>query len=117
VKPPGGCAGVKPVSTQGHEAHSNKEITMTQTITTITTWTETIDALRERDKRLNAAAACPLSPFPTVSNGFTIATSFLYDAQRVAEGEKPISHGRESETAETLLASAREWARSKRCLR
>lgn len=83
---------------------------MTQTHT-ITTWTETIDALRERDTRLNAAAACPLSPFPTVSNGFTLAVSYLYDALRVVEGEKPISHDRESETAETLLASARECAR------
>ena len=58
---------------------------MTQTHT-ITTWTERINRLRERDTRLNAAAACPPLEFPTVSNGFTIATSFLYDAQRVAEG-------------------------------
>ncbi len=84
---------------------------MTHTIRTITTWTETIDDLRKRDTRLNAAAACPLSPFPTVSNGFTLATSFLYDAQRVVEGERPLSFDREGETAERLFSSAREWAR------
>ncbi len=84
---------------------------MTHTITTIATWTETIDALRERDTRLNAAAACPPLEFPTVSNGFTIATSLLYDALRVVEGERPLSFDREGESAERLFSSAREWAR------
>ena len=84
---------------------------MTQTHT-ITTWTETIDALRERDTRLNAAAACPPLEFPTVSNGFTIATSFLYDAQRVAEGEEsPLSPEREGKSASALFEEARDWAR------
>ena len=86
-------------------------MTQTHTIHAVTTWTETIDALRERDKRLNAAAACPPLAFPTMSNGFTIATSFLYDALRVVEGGRPLSFDRGGQTAEALFESAREWAR------
>ena len=86
-------------------------MTQTHTIHTITTWTETIDALRKHDTRLNAAAACPPLAFPTVSNGFTIATSFLYDAQRVVEGERPLSFDRDGETAEALFESALVWAK------
>jgi len=86
-------------------------MTQTHTIHTITTWTETIDALRERDTRLNAAAACPPLEFPTVSNGFTLAVSYIYDAQRVVDGERPLSFGRGGQTAEALFESALEWAR------
>ena len=77
---------------------------------TMTKWCAALDALRTRDFRLNAAAACPIREF-VPGNGFTFATSFFYDAQRVAEGESPLSSGREGKSAEALFEKARDWAR------
>ena len=85
---------------------------MTDTMTdTMTKWCAALDALRTRDFRLNAAAACPIREF-VPGNGFIFATSFFYDAQRVADGEeRPLSTGREGKSAEALFEKARDWAR------
>lgn len=80
------------------------------TMTTMTEWCAALDALRRIDFRLNAAAACPIREF-VPGNGFIFATSFLYDALSVAEGESPLSSGREGMSAEALFEEARDWAR------
>lgn len=81
------------------------------TMTTMTEWCAALDALRLRDSRINAAAACPIREFAP-GNGFIFATSFFYDALRVVEGEeRPLSTGREGKSAEALFEDAREWAR------